>query len=82
MSSSSTTPKEYTSDLSVNFPLDAYSGAKYLNLNHGRILDRVSSLNNNKNNANASTDQINWCYTKMIRELVCKAAKNNTQMFP
>lgn len=31
MSSRSITPKEKTSDLSDNFPLDAYSGAKYLN---------------------------------------------------
>ena len=30
MSSRSITPKEKTSDLSVSFPLDAYSGAKYL----------------------------------------------------
>lgn len=29
MSSSSTTPKENTSDRSVSFPLDAYSGARY-----------------------------------------------------
>lgn len=29
-SSRSITPKEKTSDLSVSFPLDAYSGAKYL----------------------------------------------------
>lgn len=31
ISSRSTTPNENTSDLSVSFPLDAYSGAKYLN---------------------------------------------------
>ena len=30
MSSSSTTPKENTSDFSVSFPVDAYSGARYL----------------------------------------------------
>lgn len=30
MSSKSMMPCEYTSDFSVNFPLDAYSGAKYL----------------------------------------------------
>jgi len=30
MSSKSMTPNEKTSDFSVNFPLDAYSGAKYL----------------------------------------------------
>lgn len=30
MSSKSMTPNEKTSDLSVNFPLCAYSGAKYL----------------------------------------------------
>jgi len=30
MSSRSTTPKENTSDLSVSFPLCAYSGAMYL----------------------------------------------------
>lgn len=30
MSSRSTTPKEKTSDFSVSFPVDAYSGAKYL----------------------------------------------------
>lgn len=30
ISSKSTTPKEKTSDFSVNLPLDAYSGAKYL----------------------------------------------------
>jgi len=30
ISSRSTTPNENTSDLSVSFPLDAYSGAKYL----------------------------------------------------
>ena len=30
ISSKSTTPNENTSDLSVNFPLDAYSGAIYL----------------------------------------------------
>jgi hypothetical protein len=31
-SSNNSTPNEYTSDLSVSFPLDAYSGAKYLNI--------------------------------------------------
>jgi len=30
ISSKSTTPKEYTSDFSVNLPLEAYSGATYL----------------------------------------------------
>lgn len=30
ISSKSTTPNEYTSDFSVNLPLDAYSGARYL----------------------------------------------------
>lgn len=30
ISSKSTTPNENTSDFSVNLPLDAYSGAKYL----------------------------------------------------
>lgn len=43
ISSSSTTPNENTSDLSVNFPLDAYSGAKYLRakLNiHKRMISR------------------------------------------
>jgi hypothetical protein len=30
MSSRSTTPKENTSDFSVSFPVEAYSGAKYL----------------------------------------------------
>jgi len=30
MSSKSMTPKEYTSDFSVNLPLDTYSGATYL----------------------------------------------------
>lgn len=30
INSRSTTPKENTSDFSVSFPLDAYSGAKYL----------------------------------------------------
>jgi hypothetical protein len=33
MSSKRTTPKENTSDFSVNLPLDAYSGAMYLNKN-------------------------------------------------
>lgn len=33
-SSKRTTPNEKTSDLSVNFPLDAYSGARYLNTKH------------------------------------------------
>lgn len=31
ISSRSTTPKEYTSDFSVSLPVDAYSGAMYLN---------------------------------------------------
>lgn len=30
ISSKRTTPKEYTSELDVNFPLVAYSGARYL----------------------------------------------------
>lgn len=30
ISSNSITPKENTSDFSVNLPLEAYSGAKYL----------------------------------------------------
>jgi hypothetical protein len=34
ISSKRTTPKENTSDLSVNLPLDAYSGARYLNEKH------------------------------------------------
>lgn len=32
ISSKSMIPYEYTSDFSVSFPLDAYSGAKYLYL--------------------------------------------------
>lgn len=33
ISSNNMTPNENTSDFSVNFPLDAYSGARYLQMN-------------------------------------------------
>ena len=36
MSSRSMTPNEKTSDFSVNFPLDAYSGAKYLHYSYAK----------------------------------------------
>jgi hypothetical protein len=43
MSSKRTTPKENTSDFSVNLPLDAYSGAMYLNKN--QISEKYANVN-------------------------------------
>jgi len=43
ISSKSTTPKEYTSDFSVNLPLEAYSGATYLHEGGNQVNTAVFS---------------------------------------
>lgn len=46
ISSRRTTPNEYTSDLAVSFPVDAYSGAKYLKKQHSIIVNcRIIYIN-------------------------------------
>lgn len=44
MSSRRTTPKENTSDFSVSFPVDAYSGAKYLYIIQQKCRINTSAL--------------------------------------
>nr|GMC59917.1 hypothetical protein Iba_chr02bCG5880 [Ipomoea batatas] len=72
MISKSMTPNEKTSDFSVSFPLDAYSGAKYPKVPITRVDTCVLLSEESFANPKSPTMASKWLSSKMFADLMSR----------